>query len=270
MYLMQSSGKKKEGNTKDSREIDRIHKWIQNLRNYYGLTSFTSTIGHYFSWWNLETPLTHIKTNHCRTAVGRLALTMQLNAHVLTYKGWGGVDSHCCPSPIHPRAGKSGLCAFGVLLLAPWCELCFSEVSTYSELSVSVQVQGKRHLFGPGTLVPSREGGMLWQVWPAGPAGAVVHYNHGQGSLTQAYMLKEVIIHCGCIVTHLLWVFFWSTVVLSLVNTPPHYFILFSSHLSQNWCILHEARNVRVIKRNLSNLYYPCIATLSHNTWDLK
>lgn len=79
-----------------------------------------------------------------------------------------------------------------------------SEVSTHSALSVSVQVQRNRHLFRPGTLVPSREGGMLWQVWQAVPAGTVVHYNHGQGSLTQAYILKEVLIQYGCIVTHLL------------------------------------------------------------------
>lgn len=151
---------------------------------------------------------------------------MQLNAHVLTYKGWSELDPHCCPSLIHP----SGLCAFGVLLLAPCCELCFSEVSTPSALSVSVQVSGKRHLLGPGTLVPSREGGMLWQVWPAGPVGTVVHYNDGQGSLTQAYILKEVLIHCGCIVTHLLlcflfgrlWFFLW----LVLLITTFFFFLL--------------------------------------------
>lgn len=166
-----------------------------------GLTSFTSTTGHYFSWWNLKSPLTHIKTNKRSTVEqqsnvwGTYPSYHAINAQVLTYKGWSEVDSHCCPSLIHPRAGKSGLCAVGVLPLAPWCELCFSEVSTHSAFSVSVWVQWKRHLFGPGTLVPSREGGMLWQVCPAGSTGVVVvHYNHGQGSLTQAYILKVTVV----------------------------------------------------------------------------
>lgn len=190
----------------------------------HGLTCFTSTIGHYFSWWNLETPLTRIKTNK-RTTVknsslmfeAHIPLTMQLNAHVLIYKGGSGVDFHCCPSLIHPRAGKSGLCAFGVVLLAPGCELCFFEVSTHSALPVSVQVQGKRYFFGPGTIVPSREGGMLWQVWPAGPAGRwcitimdrVLLHNH-------TYWRR--CLYTGYIVTHLLlcvfffgrlWFFLW-------------------------------------------------------------